>query len=139
MRKNIGDKNWTREIVSAFALCGVGNGNFDQAMFVGVADDFGHSRQCRDFLRRALRITSGDHDPAFGILAMNAANGSAGIAVGGGGHGARVQDDDFRLRDFFGTLKPAVAELVFQRGAICLGGPAAEILYVKRRHLSLAY
>ena len=63
-------------------------------MFVRIADDQADARKRRDFLGSALRITAGNQDLRIGILAMNAADGGAGILIGGRGYGAGVENDD---------------------------------------------
>ena len=68
--------------------------DFRQPMLVRVPDHRGHTGQSGDFFRRALRVAAGDHDLGFGILAMNAAHGGAGVLIGGGSYRAGVEDDD---------------------------------------------
>ena len=60
-------------------------------MFVRVADDLGHAGEGGDFFRGALRVAAGDDDLGFGIFAMNAADGGAGVLVGRGGDSAGVE------------------------------------------------
>ena len=105
--------------------------DFCQLMFVRVADDLAHAGQSRDFFRRALRVTAGDHDPGFGVLAVNAADGGACVLVGRGGHGAGVEDYESGLRRFVGALQAALPQLAFDGSAVRLGGAAAEIHYVE--------
>ena len=46
---------------------------------------------------RALRVAARHQDLGLGILAMNAANGGAGVLIGGSGDRAGVEYDDFGL------------------------------------------
>ena len=61
---------------------------------------------------------------------MDAPNGCAGVLIGGGSHGASVQDDDFGLGGSFGTLQSAVAELALDGRAIRLSSTATKVLYI---------
>jgi hypothetical protein len=59
-------------------------------MFVGVADYQAYAGERDDFFRGALGIAAGYYNSRFGILAADAADGGAGVLIGGGGDGAGV-------------------------------------------------
>ena len=63
-------------------------------MFVGVADYGGDAGECGDFFGGALGVASGDDDFRVGITALYAADGGAGVLIGGVGDGAGVEDDE---------------------------------------------
>ena len=94
--------NWTSEPGSEVRRL-KSDRNFCQLMFMRVADDLADAGQSGDFFRRALRVAAGDHDLGFGVLAMNAADGGAGVLIGGGGHGAGVKNNKSR----FAQVRPA--------------------------------
>ena len=99
-------------------------------MLVRIADYLGDAGKRGDFFRGALRVAAGDHDLRIGILAMDAADGGAGILIGGGGDGAGIEHDSsasVARRAFESPL----FELALDSGAVGLGGAAAEILDVK--------
>jgi hypothetical protein len=73
-------------------------------VFVRVADYGTYTREGGDFFRGALRVTAGDHDGGIRICSMNAADGGAGMLVGGGGYGAGVQHNDAGLGWFVGAV-----------------------------------
>jgi hypothetical protein len=63
----------------------------DELMFVGVADYCGDAWQCGDFVGSALSVASGDYDFCQRILARDAANGGAGVLIGGISDGTSIQ------------------------------------------------
>ncbi len=71
--------------------------DFGELMFVRVADHSGYARQRGDFFGSALGVASGDNNFCQRILALHAANGGAGILIGGIGDGAGIQDDEVGL------------------------------------------
>ena len=93
--------------------------------------DAGHLRQ---FVRSALGVTAGYEDAGVRILAMNAANRSAGVAVGFGRYGACIQDDDVRIGACLHARQAPIGELRFKSCAISLRGPATEVLHEEFRH-----
>jgi len=111
--------------------------NFRQAMLVRVADDMRDTAQGSDFLGSALRIAAGDDDAGLGILALNAADGGAGILISGRGHCAGIEYDDRGLARGGGARKAEFLELTFERGAVGLGGAATEVFYVISGHISM--
>jgi hypothetical protein len=54
---------------------------------------------------RALSIAARYHDFCGGIFAMDAADGSAGVLIGGCGNGAGIQDDQIGFLSRIGRLK----------------------------------
>jgi len=102
--------------------------------FMGIADypfDSGHGGE---FVGGSLGITSCDQDACFRVFAMDPADRGAGVAIGFGGNGAGVQDDEFGVLSRVGFDETAGGELGLERRAIGLSGSAAEILYVKASH-----
>jgi len=99
-----------------------------------IADDKLDSGNGGNFVRRSLRVTSGDQNLRFGIFAMDATDGSAGVLIGGCGHGAGVENNDLRVVRRAGTLQSAVEQLPLDRGSVGLRSPASEILNVVGRH-----
>ncbi len=61
---------------------------------------------------------------------MNAANGGAGVLIGGRGNGASVEDDDFGLAGGASALQAAIEQLALNRCAVGLGGAASEVLHM---------
>src|SRR5690349_3841866 len=90
-----------------------------------------HTRKRRQFCRRALRVTSCNQDFTVGVLAVNSADCGSHILVGGGGHGAGIEDYNFSVKRNIGTLETPLQKLVFDGGAICLRGAAAEVFHIK--------
>jgi hypothetical protein len=65
---------------------------------------------------------------------MGAADGGAGIMIGGSGDGAGIQDDNSGGGWIGGALKAALLELTLDGSAVGLGGAATEIFDVKAEH-----
>lgn len=65
---------------------------------------------------------------------MDAANGSAGILVRGGGDGTSVQDHDIGFPGRVGLCQALRRKLAFQGRSIRLSGAAAKTLDKKSRH-----
>jgi CheY-like chemotaxis protein len=103
-------------------------------MLVRITDNVGYSRQRRQFFGSALRIATGDDDSSQGVLAVNSANGSAGILVCRGRDRASIQNNDFRVRGRRRAFQSAFFELPLNASAIGLGRAATKILYVKTCH-----
>ena len=108
--------------------------NLGELVFVRVADYAGYSRQGCDFFGSALGVASRDDDLGVGILAVDAADGGAGIVIGGGGDGAGVEHDEFGAGDGGSAVESLLLELALDRGAVGLGGAASEILDVESSH-----
>jgi len=62
------------------------------------------------------------------------ADGVAGLAVSGGGYGARIENDYVGGVWGICNCAAAVEELAFYGGAVGLGGAAAELFYVEGGH-----
>jgi hypothetical protein len=108
-------------------------GDFCELMFVGVADYGANTWQGGDFGWGALGVASGDDDFGQRILALDAADGGAGILIGGVCDSAGIQDYEV---GFVGCCAGEAAgfELAFEGGAVGLGGAASEILDVVGGH-----
>jgi len=107
--------------------------NFGQLVFVGVANDATDAGQGGDFRGSTLSVTSGDDDFSQRILALHAADGGAGILIGGMRNRAGVQDYEVGVGRG-GAGQAAGFELAFERGAVGLGGAASEIFDVVSAH-----
>jgi len=81
-----------------------------------------------------LRVAARHQDLGAGIFALDAANGGAGILIGGSGNGAGVQDDDFGLVRSARALEAAIEQLTLNGRAVGLGRAAPEVLHMIRRH-----
>lgn len=68
---------------------------------------------------------------------MDAANRCPGVLICRIRHGAGIEHDHVGLIRRQGTLQATLPELALQRRPICLGGAAAEILYVESAHTSI--
>ena len=60
---------------------------------------------------------------------MNAANGGAGIGIGGGRDRAGVEHNHLSFFNRFGGKQASLCEAAFYGGPIGLRGPASEILH----------
>lgn len=109
--------------------------DFCELVFVGVADYYAYARERGDFFWGALGVASRYYDLGFGILAADAADGGAGVLIGGRSDGASVQDYDCGLRGRACAGEAALFELAFEGGAVGLSGTAAEVLYVVGGHM----
>ena len=69
-------------------------GDVGDHRFVAVADDGVDFGQGGEFLRGALGVASGDDDAGGGVLAADAADPGAGLAVGLGGDAAGIYNDN---------------------------------------------
>jgi len=100
---------------------------------VGVADYGGDAGEGGDFFGCALGVASGDENFGVGIVALEAADGGAGVLVGGVSDGAGVEDDEVGVV-FLGAGEAAGFELALERCAIGLGGAASEVFDVEGGH-----
>ncbi len=98
---------------------------------MGIPDYPFDARHFRKFRGRPLRITSGDQDSRFRVLAVNAANRGPRVGVRFSRHRAGVQDDKIGIAPVGRAVEPAFGQLRFERGSIRLGGAASEILDMK--------
>src|SRR6266852_3967845 len=109
-------------------------------MFVRIAYNHGDAGQCSNFTGSALGVAAGNYYLAGGIFATDTADGGTGVLFGGSCDGAGVQHHELSGSGAAGSIQPPVAELLFDGGAVCLGGAAAEIFDVKAGHRTiLAY
>src|ERR1700752_2060173 len=99
-----------------------------------IADDLGDAGDGGVFLGGALGVASGDDDLGVGILAVDAADGGAGIVIGGGGDGAGIEHDEFGAGGGGRARESLLLKLALDRGAVGLGGAASEILDVESCH-----
>src|SRR5215469_11390585 len=106
-------------------------------MLVRVANDLGNAGQTRQLVGRALRVTAGHDDSRLWVFTMDAPDGGTGVLIGGRGHCAGVEDDNFGLVGRGGAFHAALLELPFNGGAVGLGGAAAKILYVVTCHRTI--
>jgi len=84
-----------------------------------------------------LRVTTCNHDLRQRVFAVDTADGSAGVLVGGGGNRASIQDDNLRFASGGGPPQATFFELPLDRSAIRLGGTTPKILYVIGRHRTI--
>ena len=99
-----------------------------------IADNQFDAGDGGDFLRGALRVTSGNQDLRIGILAMNAADGGARVLVGRRRHRAGVENNHLRVIRRSGALQAAVQQLPLDGSAVGLCSPAPEVFNVISRH-----
>lgn len=106
------------------------------AGFVAVAEDgvdAGEGSQC---FRVSLGVAAGDEDAGGGLLAVGAPNEGARSALGLGGDGAGVDDEDWEVCGLAGLRGSRSGgqrgELRFELGgdglAVCCAGAAAKVL-----------
>src|ERR1700739_1177247 len=103
-------------------------------MLMRIPDDLRDPRQGSDLMGRALRVTSGDDDASVRIFTMHTPDGSAGVLIRRSRDCAGVQHANLCGVGPGGSFQTARFELALDCGAVRLGGPAAKILYVVRRH-----
>jgi hypothetical protein len=107
--------------------------DFGEVVFVGVADYCGHAGEAGDFFGGALSVASGDDDSCRGVLAADAADGGAGILIGGTCDGASIQNHQVGLAGRCAG-QTAGFELAFEGGAVGLSGAASEVFDVEGGH-----
>ena len=91
-------------------------------------------RQRSDFGGRALSITPGHNDFAAGILSADPPDSGTGVLFRGSSNCAGVQDYVAGSIAIGRPIQPQGPKLLLNGGAVGLGGPATEILYVKAGH-----
>jgi hypothetical protein len=101
---------------------------------MAVADDGKDSGQSGNFIRRALRIAAGDDDASLRIAPLDAANVSAGVAIGFRGDGAGVDNHHIGRRR--GTCRTDTESFQPRGNRISVGlaGAAAEVFHVVSCH-----
>ncbi len=97
---------------------------------MAVAHYGGDALQARQFLRRALRIAAGHHDPGRRIQPVSAANEGPRRPVGLRRHAARIHHHHIG-RGGLPLAEPGGAQPVPHRLAVGARGPAAEVLHMK--------
>ena len=111
-----------------------GGHQFGDLRLVGISHhpfDAGHGGQ---FIGRALGIAASDQNARVGVLAMYPAHGLAHVFVGGLGDRTGIQDHQVRVAALGCSIQPLGRKQGFERGAIGLGGPAAEVLDEELTH-----
>jgi hypothetical protein len=106
----------------------IGNG-----VLVRIADDPSHTRKSGDFRGGALGVATSDEDSGAGVMGVNAADSGAGGAIGVGGYGAGVEDDELG-RVGGSRFEIASDELTRNGRTIGLRRTTAEIFDVKTGH-----
>jgi hypothetical protein len=107
---------------------------FGDLRLVGIPHHPFHAGHGGQFIGRALRVASGHQDARRGVLAMHAAHGLPHVFIGGLGDGAGVQHHQVRVAALRRRFQPLGRKQRLERGAIGLGGPAAEILDEELTH-----
>ena len=133
MRENIAHVNLRGEAcqwdeASAGLHSRSGGNDLPDRVFVGVAHDPFHAWQGGKFFGGALRVTTGDQDPACGVLAADATNCGAGVLVRGGGDSAGVQNDNFGLLGRCSAPQSLRKKLLLEIRSVSLRCPAAKVL-----------
>jgi len=103
-------------------------------MLVRVSDYQAHTRNCRQFSRRALRVAARYQYLRPRIFAVNTADRGPRVLIGRSGYRAGVEDDDFGFARAIGAQQSALEQLALDGRAVGLGRAASEILYMVRRH-----
>src|SRR5580658_499918 len=101
---------WLRVLIPIPSSEEARQNNFGKLVLVRVADHAGHAGQGRDFLGGTLSVASGDDNLRVGILALDTADGGAGILVGRGRYGTGIEDDHVRAGGR-GAVQSALLEL----------------------------
>ena len=109
-------------------------------MFVRIPHNQGDAWQVRDFDGRPLRIAPSNYYFAGRVLALDTPDCRPCILFCGSRYRAGVKDHELCGGTFRGTIKPLLLKLSLDGSPVSLGGPAAEIFYVKAGHRTiLAY
>jgi CheY-like chemotaxis protein len=109
---------------------------FGNEGFVAVADDGVDFGESGEFLRGALGVTAGDDDASLGVLAANAAEPGAGLAIGFRGDATGVYDDNICRRKVLGRNKAAMAQIGGNGLAIGAAGAAPKVFDVIFCHVA---
>src|SRR5580693_7001365 len=102
-------------------------------MLVRVADDHANTGQRSNFCRSPLGVAPRDEDFRQRVLALDAANGSAGILICGIGYRAGIQYDEIGVSGR-AWRQSAGFELAFESGAVGLSGAASEVFDMVSGH-----
>ena len=103
--------------------------------FVGIANDEGNACETSNVFRGALGVTTGDNDARGRIRRVHLADGVAGLSVGGGSDGARVENNDVGRGAIGRGGAALVAQLALDGGAVGLRGAAAKLFDVEGGHV----
>jgi hypothetical protein len=117
-------------------LIGKFQGEAGDHRFVAVADDGVDFGEGGEFLGGALGVAAGNDDAGGRVLAANAAEVSAGLAVGFGGDAAGVYNYDISRGRGFSGRKTALAQVGGYSLAIGAAGAAAEVFNVIFCHVA---
>ena len=104
--------------------------------FVAVPNHGVDFREGGELLRRALGIAAGDDDACGRVLAADAAEPGAGLAVGFRSHAASIDNDNICRRRVLGRSKAAMAQVGGNGLAIGAAGAAAEVFHVIFCHVA---
>ena len=110
-------------------------GKLRNQRLMAVADDCMDSGQRSQFLRRALRITSGDQDACRGIFPVHFAQEGACRAVRLRGHAAGVGHNHVSLGGGFSRGQSPLAQVGTDDFAVCPAGPTSKVLNVVFCHV----
>jgi hypothetical protein len=86
---------------------------------MGVSDYGAYAGKSGEFVGSSLGVTTGYHNAAFGVLAVNAANCRSHILIGRSGNCAGVQNNNLRLLGA-GRGEALSQQVAFNSGAIGL-------------------
>ena len=111
-----------------------GSRNLRRLVLVRITHDPGHTGQRRQLLRRALRVATRYQNAAIRIHPLQPAYRCAGVLIGGLGHGAGIEHNNFGVACRRGALQSTLQKLPFQCGPIRLRRATAKILYVEASH-----
>ncbi len=103
---------------------------------MAVADDSVDFGEGGDFFRGALGVAAGDDDAGLGVLATDAAEVYASLAVGFRGDAAGVYNNDISGCRFAGGRESVVAQVGGDGFAIGAAGAAAEVFNVVFCHVA---
>ena len=93
----------------SFVLMGEVKGDAGDEGFVTVADDGVDFGEDGELFRGALGVAARDDHAGLGVLAADAAEKGAGLAVGLSGDAAGIYNDDMGGGRFLGRQEPALA------------------------------
>ena len=103
---------------------------------MAVTDDGVDFRQSGQFVGSALGVAAGDDDASGGVLAADAAEVRAGLAVGFRGDTAGIYNDDIGGRGLAGRRESVVAQVGGNGLAVGAAGAAAEVFNVIFCHVA---
>jgi hypothetical protein len=110
-------------------------GGFGQALLFGVGDDPPDAGHPGQVVRGPLGQTAGDDDARAGAVRSRLADEFEGLAVGPGGQGAGVDDDEISTAGLGGRPQAAALEVLGPGEGFGLVDPAAEAADGERGHI----